>query len=128
MKLPWTKEAPVVVPQPPMISDEEMAAREAEWQAKLKERVERTARIPENLVGYRLSHGCTCGADAERIAREGSLAMISSMPTYHKDDCEVMNALYVQVIEVEDVPVGALLRAMVSTAHRAPGVAFDLRK
>jgi len=97
MKMPWTKDVPVAVPPPLTISDEERAARAAEWQAKLKERAARTARIPENLVGYRLSRGCTCGA--EKKAQETWGDMRPSMGILHDDGCEMMEALYVQVIE-----------------------------
>jgi hypothetical protein len=99
MKLPWTKDPYVAAPHPPMISDEEMVAREAAWQANLKDRAERTARIPENLVGYRLSRGCTCGAEEKAQSVWGD--MRPSMGISHKDDCEAMRALFVQVIEVD---------------------------
>ena len=99
MKMPWMKEPTFVVPHPPMITDEEVLARREAWEAQLRDRAERTARIPENLVGYRLSRGCTCGAEAEALKTMGSRNGLGSMGIRHEDACEMLRGLFAQVIE-----------------------------
>jgi hypothetical protein len=84
-----------------MISDDEQREREAEWERQKQERLERMARVPEDLAGYRLSRGCTCGAQAEAEKKWGTdVRYWGSMGIPHSDDCEWVRALYIQIIEI----------------------------
>lgn len=80
-------------------------ARILEMKAKFDEmmrvRMERTMLIPPDLAGFRLGRGCTCGAEIEaRRLGGGSVMNYSSMGVKHTDDCELVTALNIQIIEV----------------------------